>query len=111
VKVFEGRALNGVAGINEQEVRVLLARLPDDGGDARKAARFGFVGVVVEGKDVAVEVCRREDGDPSARARRLLRPRLLAYDAGADDDKRQQARAREFSCPNSGCPKSGDVDT
>jgi len=63
VNAFEGRALDGVADINEEGVGGNFALLGDQGGNLGEAVIGGFLGEIVVGVDVAVEVCGGEDRD------------------------------------------------
>jgi hypothetical protein len=62
VDVFERRALNGVAAIDQQGVGFFAADLADQGGEFGKASRGGAAGEIVEGIDVAVHVGGGEHG-------------------------------------------------
>src|SRR5205085_9234413 len=61
VVILKRAALNRVAGIQKQKVRILLARLLDERGDFCYAAIVGLVRVVIYGKKMAVLVRSRKN--------------------------------------------------
>ena len=68
VKVFERCPLNRVTRIQQQKIGICLARFPDEGSHFRDPHVVVLVGVVIDGKDVAVHVGRAQDDDVCARA-------------------------------------------
>src|SRR5438132_14315002 len=58
---FEGSALDGIAAIEEQDIRVGGALGVDQGCDLGEAAVRGPVGVIVDGKEIAVKIGGGED--------------------------------------------------
>lgn len=72
VERFQRRALNRVAGIDEHDVWLVFAHAVDESRDLGEAAVVGFVGVVVDRIDVAVQVRRAEDRDLHSFGRKAM---------------------------------------
>ena len=66
MKRLERRALNRVAGIDEQDVWMFFTNAFDQRRDFGDAAVVGFVRVVIDGVDVAVQIGGAEDRDLNA---------------------------------------------
>ena len=63
IDAFEGSALDGVADIDEEGVGGGFADLGNKSCDLGEAVIGGFLGEIVVGIDVAVEICGGENGD------------------------------------------------
>ena len=59
---FQRRALDRVAGVNQQQVWLFFAGALDQGCDLCEPAVVRFVCVVVDGIDIAVQISRTENG-------------------------------------------------
>jgi len=66
VVVGERRALDGVAAVDQEQIRRLLAGGADEGGDAGEAVGGRLVVAIVDGEDSPVEIGGGEDGDAGA---------------------------------------------